>query len=317
MDYILIISRECTFLSKAEAEIFLESESKISENKLYFILNELPKEIDLAYTREAATILFKSKENMLLLDAKEYDWESIIENPYSLEFEKGSFDDSLKKDLQKLVHESLKKPKVNLEDPKTRIKFYYDDGFMIATKLDWVNQDNSFGRKAHKRVFNHPTALDPKLARAMVNLAGNNLRVKKIIDPFCGAGGILIEAVLLGKTVVGYDIDRVQVNRANINLEALGLNAEVYVGDAFELEEVCDAIIADLPYGKNSKTNMLDSKLKNFFDKQAKFAKRIVVGAEKKMSLQKHFGDKWVVIHKFSIYIHKSMTKEIFVLELR
>ncbi len=44
--------------------------------------------------------------------------------------------------------------------------------------------------------------MSPKLARCMVNLTGvkeNDL----VLDPFCGTGGILIEAGIMGARVIG------------------------------------------------------------------------------------------------------------------
>ncbi|MFA6918177.1 MAG: DNA methyltransferase [Candidatus Gracilibacteria bacterium] len=47
--------------------------------------------------------------------------------------------------------------------------------------------------------------LPPKLAQVMINLAGTG--TKTIYDPFCGTGTIPIEAMLMGKTAIGSDID--------------------------------------------------------------------------------------------------------------
>ncbi|KKR56456.1 MAG: hypothetical protein UU08_C0027G0002 [Candidatus Uhrbacteria bacterium GW2011_GWE2_40_58] len=49
--------------------------------------------------------------------------------------------------------------------------------------------------------------LPPKLARTMINLAGIDPKEKILLDPFCGSGTVLMEAVLLGcKEVIGSDI---------------------------------------------------------------------------------------------------------------
>lgn len=47
--------------------------------------------------------------------------------------------------------------------------------------------------------------MPPKLAQIMINLAGPG--TKSIYDPFCGTGTILMEAVLMGKTAIGSDIE--------------------------------------------------------------------------------------------------------------
>lgn len=59
--------------------------------------------------------------------------------------------------------------------------------------------------------------MPPKLAQVMINLAGND--IKTVYDPFCGCGSILIEALLMGKDVVGSDIDQRMVDYTQENLE--------------------------------------------------------------------------------------------------
>ena len=61
--------------------------------------------------------------------------------------------------------------------------------------------------------------LPPKLAKIMINLAQTS-KEKTILDPFCGSGTILQEAVLLGyKNVIGCDISEgaVEATKANLN----------------------------------------------------------------------------------------------------
>ncbi|NIP34812.1 MAG: methyltransferase domain-containing protein, partial [Thermoplasmata archaeon] len=80
------------------------------------------------------------------------------------------------------------------------------------------------------RPFSHPISLHPKYARAMVNLAKVPLG-GRILDPFCGTGGVLIEAALLGYEPLGSDIDPRMVEGSRRNLEAMGLQAGLEVAD--------------------------------------------------------------------------------------
>lgn len=57
--------------------------------------------------------------------------------------------------------------------------------------------------------------LPPKLAQIMINLTGNN--VNKIFDPFCGTGTILYEGMLMGKEMLGSDINPDMVKASKIN----------------------------------------------------------------------------------------------------
>lgn len=70
--------------------------------------------------------------------------------------------------------------------------------------------------------------LPPKLAQIMVNLAvgsnktfKNNSRNNIVLDPFCGTGVILQEALLMGYTAYGTDISEKMVNYTKENLEWL------------------------------------------------------------------------------------------------
>ncbi|MEK6807835.1 MAG: DNA methyltransferase [Nanoarchaeota archaeon] len=73
-------------------------------------------------------------------------------------------------------------------------------------------------REPMKKPAFHPTMLKPKLARLLVNLSGAK-EGETILDPFCGAGSILIEAAVLGTKVIGTDFDSEMIARAKKNLE--------------------------------------------------------------------------------------------------
>ncbi len=62
--------------------------------------------------------------------------------------------------------------------------------------------------------------LPPKLARIMVNLAGMPFGKEKVVwDPFCGSGGILLQALLTGRSILGSDIDKWAVRNSEQNIE--------------------------------------------------------------------------------------------------
>ena len=62
--------------------------------------------------------------------------------------------------------------------------------------------------------------LPPKLAQIIINLAAPRMG-PKILDPFCGSGVILQEALLMGFDVVGSDIDERMISYAGTNLDWL------------------------------------------------------------------------------------------------
>jgi tRNA (guanine10-N2)-dimethyltransferase len=125
-----------------------------------------------------------------------------------------------------------------------------------------------FGKSPHKdpangyaagtrgrRPSSHPSAMAPKLARCLVNLA--RAKVNRLcVDPFCGTGAIILEAALLGCQVVGSDVDERMIrksrqNLAHFNTEPIGL----LLADArlMPLNEV-DSVATDPPYGRSTST---------------------------------------------------------------
>lgn len=66
--------------------------------------------------------------------------------------------------------------------------------------------------------------LPPKLAQTIVNLATGNTppsRDTKILDPFCGTGVVLQEALLMGYGVYGTDLEQRMVDYSRTNLDWL------------------------------------------------------------------------------------------------
>ena len=227
-------------------------------------------------------------------------------------------------------------PKVNLKNPKTPIEFLITKNKIYAVKLIKELKHNFESRKAHKRPQLHPTALHPKLARCLINLTGAE---KEIMDPFCGAGGILIEAGLMNLRPVGYDLYKDMINRAKINLEHYKIkNYRLINDDALKIKKKYDYIATDLPYGLNTsiwvkkgsknkkiplkQTNKRE-KLENLEDFYLGFLKNLKrIMKKRAVVIFPHYVDYKKLIKKanlelekeFSQYIHGSLTRKIIVL---
>ncbi len=145
----------------------------------------------------------------------------------------------------------------NLENPEHRFGVVLDAsaqyvawGWMIGLgpgKHGWS------AMSANKRPFFRPVSLEPRLARAAVNIAAG-INDGYVIDPMCGTGGILIESAITGRKTLGIDFDPVMVDGTKQNLQWAGVEAEVKRDDAtrFELPNDIAAIVVDPPYGRNS-----------------------------------------------------------------
>lgn len=94
-----------------------------------------------------------------------------------------------------------------------------------------------------KRDFDRPKRdayvgmLPPKLAQIMINLAvGNKTTAMTVLDPFCGTGVVLQEALLMDMGVYGTDIEPRMIEYTKANLEYIAANqmglVHLEVGDA-------------------------------------------------------------------------------------
>lgn len=179
-------------------------------------------------------------------------------------------------------------------------------------------------RRPRKRAVFHPSTMPPKIARCLVNLS--EVRDgETFLDPFCGVGGIAIEASLLGCNVIGVDALSRMARSARKNMLHFGLEPfGVLRGDARNIPlRAVDGIATDPPYGTGAST--LKSTTKNIlanFLPQAKmvlspggrvvFASPLGTGAA---DLAESEGLK--VFDRHELYVHRSLTREILVLGTR
>ncbi|MGP0586448.1 TRM11 family SAM-dependent methyltransferase [Paenibacillus timonensis] len=125
---------------------------------------------------------------------------------------------------------------------------------LLARRDDWVLGICRISEPvwlAHKeKPNNYSTGLTTVVARALVNIAVPAPEGKRAIDPCCGMGNVLIEALSMGIDIVGRDINPVAIRGARSNLRHFGYDDTgiVEIGDLNELDGVYDAAIVDLPY---------------------------------------------------------------------
>jgi tRNA G10 N-methylase Trm11 len=94
----------------------------------------------------------------------------------------------------------------------------------------------------------YSTALSTRVARAVVNIAIPDPSGIQAIDPCCGIGTVVIEALSMGIDIVGYDINPLAIRGARVNLKHYELPEVVAIGDMTELTGHYDVAIVDLPY---------------------------------------------------------------------
>lgn len=224
--------------------------------------------------------------------------------------------------IQKIAEIYTKNKKVNLTNPDNEIRVFISDlKIYVCRKLVNIDRSQYEKRKVQFRPYFSPISLHPKIARALVNLSC----VKKnetLLDPFCGTGGILLEAGLIGVKIIGNDIEKKMIYGCKETLEFYKLkNYQLFcldIGDINKKVSSVDAIVTDLPYGKAATTAGEDmDKLYNrafeVFSEILKEKKKAVIGLSDKKWLKSQKSLKLLKFHEFRA--HKSLTRYFAVFE--
>lgn len=155
----------------------------------------------------------------------------------------------------------------DLKNPDKTFRLILTDKAVFGTLVSKVDRGAFEDRAPQKKPFFYPGVLMPRFARAISNISGAGPG-KNVLDPFCGTGGILIEAGLTGAKVIGSDAQQKIINGADLNLKSYDLNTGKLIkqggkgidyvlmtADACKLpikSETIDAIITDPPYGRSA-----------------------------------------------------------------
>jgi tRNA G10 N-methylase Trm11 len=100
-----------------------------------------------------------------------------------------------------------------------------------------------------KKPYSYSNSLSLRVARALVNISVKNNLECKMIDPCCGVGTVVIEALSMGINTVGYELNKSIAENAQRNLEFFGYENVITHGDMNSIKEEYDVSIIDLPYG--------------------------------------------------------------------
>ncbi len=308
MAYVFFLSGEHPNLAKAEVETLFGKVIVISSELLLLETDEidLTLALRLAYTRRIGKVIRDVQHEEELLDL-------VLKNTFKITVENISGQGPTSKSLADNLYGRQTSPEVDIHHPTHHYVFFWVTDIIYVTEEIYFNDDNPHTRRSHLKLYNHPTSMHPKLARAMINLAVSD----GFIDPFCGAGGLVIEGKLMGLNVQGSDISAELVGKARENAQELSVKANFTKKDALTLEEKALAIITDLPYGKNSTiTEGINSLYEKFFFLAQDLTEKLVIGVANTTDIESLLGKtSWTIKNSFEIYIHKSLTRKIIVLE--
>lgn len=205
--------------------------------------------------------------------------------------------------------------RVDLTSPSLDLRLLVGEDVILARVLHRVERSMFETSKVARRPFSLPISLHPKLARALVNLA----RVPtagRVLDPFCGTGGVLLEASRIGLRGVGADVERTMVRGARTSLHALHATGEFVVADArvapWRLRSV-DGIATDPPYGRAASTR--GARLLDLYDRAfATFAEVLPPGGHAAAVLPSdkaiEVGEKHLeLVEAHALRVHRSLTR--------
>jgi tRNA (guanine10-N2)-dimethyltransferase len=274
-----------------------------------------------AFLRDVGALLWAGGAGGLVEQAAELDYSALAGRTFKVDAE--GFGESEKRSVDQLYGEkilsSVEGSAVSMKRPEAVLRVVREgrDGFVgLTTPREggkWVE------RRPRARPYFHPSALFPKLARLMVNLAavppGGTF-----LDPFSGTCSTVIEACMVGAYSVGVDLDKKMIFGGRRNLRWFGFDegSQVLHADArfLPFREV-DAIAGDVPYGRASSTRgSASGDLLCLMLTQAseclRARGRLAVMHQKGSSVHEPKG--FELLGEYGFYVHRSLTRVISVL---
>lgn len=117
----------------------------------------------------------------------------------------------------------------------------------------YIPDTQQFQLRSNERpVVSADISISSRLAKVLLNIGGVR-KGQTVLDPFCGSGTVLSEALLAGAKCIGVDRDPVRIENTKRNLEWLsktaGISNQSYslrVGDATRLDTLMDGAQVDV-----------------------------------------------------------------------
>jgi tRNA (guanine10-N2)-dimethyltransferase len=208
--------------------------------------------------------------------------------------------------------------KADLKNPEIILRAVVTAGkIILGLEVAKTDRSSFEGRRPHLKPFFHPGVLMPRMARALVNIS--QVRAgERLLDPFAGTCGILIEACLIGIEGVGIEVQSRLVKGASCNLS--GLECSLILGDAKRMpfqNSSIDGAVLDTPYGRSarieadSKEHLLVESLSELY-RVIKPGRRMIILADRSIDdLLTNAG--FEIIQKHTDRVHGSLTRHIFI----
>jgi tRNA (guanine10-N2)-dimethyltransferase len=220
------------------------------------------------------------------------------------------------KEFENMIGVMISGP-VSLSNPEAEYRAILSEDRCYFGRVLFSFDRSSFdARNPGKRDFFHPGVMMPRMARTLVNIA-HAQSGDILLDPFCGTGGILIEADLLGMHAIGSDFDPLMIQGSRVNLPS----ASLLLADATHLpflDHSLDAVVTDFPYGQSvciKKSDSMDHLYASSLEeirRVLKKGRRAVVVTHRDISAIA--AQSMTILGRHDQRVHKSLTRRVLVL---
>jgi len=160
----------------------------------------------------------------------------------------------------------------DMHNPKTVLGVTKVNGNWIFGECE---KNNFLWHEHNKKPYSYSNGLGLRMSKAIVNIAVANDLESSIIDPCCGVGTVIIEALSLAFNIKGYEINAAIGENAKKNLKFLGYEDVVTIGDMHSINDYFDVSIIDLPYGLFTPTTLKEQIA--IMNTARKISKRMVI----------------------------------------
>ena len=205
---------------------------------------------------------------------------------------------------------------------------------ILGQKLFRTNRKIIMNRTPSNRSYFHSGSMNPLLIRAMINIGLKNIylpierRTGKFffLDPFMGAGGILMEAGTMGYSTIGVELGYWMSRGARMNLSDLhysGYNSFFWSIIRCDSNKIplksnsIDVIVTDPPYGHSTilgGQNLEDLICKVLIEcnRVLKEQSRMVISIPSYITIK---FDGFKILEQIKDKVHSSLTRIIYLLE--
>jgi tRNA (guanine10-N2)-dimethyltransferase len=206
--------------------------------------------------------------------------------------------------------------RVRLDNPPTEYRAIFSAGrCYLGLLISRIDRGGFDRRPPGSRPFFHPGVMMPRMARALVNIS----LVRKgelLLDPFCGTGGIVLEAAMAGALGVGSDIDPCMVTGSRSNVP----EADFLAADTTALpfpDSTFPAIVTDFPYGQS--VSIAGESLEVLYLDALQELRRVLVPGRRAVvvthrDISRYAGSIFSIQAAYTQRVHRSLTRRILVL---